>query len=750
MLYTLERQISVILLLAILILVGIGGFAYYNSSLVRKSVELEKHTQNVLLELDETLLFMVDAETDARGFILTGREDFAESYRTSRAKLLENVPELKKLVTESDNTDNDKQISKTNTLETQINEKLAVLDQAVQMRQTKGSDEIVSTLGSQGKVLMDRVRQTAQEIKDEEKGLLQQREAGLTTNLNRAFIFLLSSIVIGIIMLALAEFVVLREIGKRQRAETQLKESNKDLERRVEERTKQLSESELFSRTILNSLSANIAVLDKAANIVAVNDAWEDFAETNAITEQLSRTGVGQNYLSVCGSDLDETLKAVTEKLKPVLDGKSDGFSLEYPCHSPTEQRWFLMQVTPFHGASGGAVVSHINITDRKKAETELAASEEFNRSIVENSPDCVKVLDLDGTTISMNYPGMCLMEIDDFTPFRGEQWTNNWEGDYKRQAQAAVEQAKQGESAFFQGFARTAKGTPKWWDVTVAPVRDANGKVSRLLVNSRDITERKQAESELEKLFLSEQSARREAEIASRQRDEFMATVSHELRTPLNAILGWARLLKQGKLNEETAQKAIETIIRSSETQNRLIEDLLDVAKIVSGKLHLEKVEMSPDDLVNHALATVKPSADAKSIKVNLNSDGNKGEKRISGDPNRLQQVVWNLLANAIKFTPEGGRIDVDLITDDGFTEIKVTDNGIGIKAEFLPFVFERFRQDAANIRRSGGLGLGLAIVRHLTEMHGGMVSAASEGENQGSTFTVKLPIVSKAEART
>ncbi|HEX8369136.1 MAG TPA: CHASE3 domain-containing protein [Pyrinomonadaceae bacterium] len=740
MFYTLERQISIILLVAILILIGIGGFAFYNSHLLHESLKWEKHTQEVLLELDETLLFTVEAETDARGFIITGREDFMESYNASRSKTIENLPQLKKLI-----DDNPEQITRTETLETQISEKINYLDQAVRMRQSEGREAVIAAMGNgQGKALMDKVRQTAQEIKNEENGLLKQRENELNQNLERAFKFLLSSIVIGILMLGLAEFVVLREIGKRQRAETQLKEANKDLEKRVAERTKQLSESELFSRTILNSLSANIAVLDKKGNIVTVNDAWEDFAKSNAGAQQLSKTGVGENYLAVCGSDSDETLKSIAEQLKAVLDRKSDGFSLEYPCHSPDTQRWFLMQVSPFHVATGGAVVSHIDITDRKKAETELAASEEFNRSIVENSPDCVKVLELDGNMISMNYPGMCLMEIDDFMPFRGQQWTNNWEGEYNRLAREAVEKAKRGESAFFQGFACTAKGTPKWWDVTVAPVRDANGKVSRLLVNSRDITERKQAERELEKLLLSEQSARREAEIANRLRDEFMATVSHELRTPLNAILGWARLLKQGKLNEEVSRKAVETIIRSSETQNRLIEDLLDMAKIVSGKLHLEKIEIAPDDLINNALATVKPSVDAKSIKVNLNSDGNRDEKKISGDPNRLQQIIWNLLANAIKFTPEGGVIDVDLTTDNGFAEIKITDNGIGIKSEFLPFVFERFRQDAANISRSGGLGLGLAIVRHLTEMHGGTVSAASDGENKGSTFTVKLPTVS------
>lgn len=251
------------------------------------------------------------------------------------------------------------------------------------------------------------------------------------------------------------------------------------------------------------------------------------------------------------------------------------------------------------------------------------------------------------------------------------------------------------------------------------------------------------QISDEKERLFLGEQAARREAEIANRQRDEFMAMISHELRTPLNSILGWARIIKNGDIDNQTHTKAIETIIKNAETQNRLIKDLLDVARIISGKLTLEVQSANFADLVTAAVESVKPSAEAKNLLIELHIAGTAKEKRINGDIHRLRQIVMNLLTNAVKFTPEGGKIDVSLRENDRQIVLEVKDNGIGISADFLPFVFERFRQDRAVVRKSGGLGLGLAIVRYLTEMHGGQVSVESDGENKGATFKVIFPTI-------
>jgi len=262
------------------------------------------------------------------------------------------------------------------------------------------------------------------------------------------------------------------------------------------------------------------------------------------------------------------------------------------------------------------------------------------------------------------------------------------------------------------------------------------------LQVANRNLLE---SASEREDLLAKEHSARRDAEIANRLRDEFMATVSHELRTPLNSILGWARLLKAGNLDARQSSKAVRTIVKNAESQNRLIEDLLDVARMISGKVELEIENVPVAEFVSHSIDTIRPVADKHHISIDLDVNDAVADKIIAGDRVRLEQVVGNLLTNAVKFSPDGSVINVDVRSDNGSVEIMVRDHGAGISKEFLPLVFERFRQDSATLKQSGGLGLGLAVVRNLTEMHGGTVRAESEGENLGASFTVSLPVAGR-----
>ncbi len=231
------------------------------------------------------------------------------------------------------------------------------------------------------------------------------------------------------------------------------------------------------------------------------------------------------------------------------------------------------------------------------------------------------------------------------------------------------------------------------------------------------------------------------ESQEASRLKDDFLATVSHELRTPLNAVLGWSRMLRTGKIDPETAGQALEVIERNAKSQAQLIEDLLDVSRIITGKLRLDVTSVDPVSVINAAIDAVRPAAEGKSIEIQTMLDPLTGA--VSGDPDRLQQVIWNLLSNAIKFTPKDGKVQVTLERINSHVEITIADTGVGISPEFLPFVFDRFRQADSTLTRShGGLGLGLAIVRHLVEMHGGTVSADSAGADQGATFTIKLPL--------
>jgi PAS domain S-box-containing protein len=257
-----------------------------------------------------------------------------------------------------------------------------------------------------------------------------------------------------------------------------------------------------------------------------------------------------------------------------------------------------------------------------------------------------------------------------------------------------------------------------------------------------QDITERKQAEVVREDLLRREQAARQQAEEASRLKDEFLATVSHELRTPLTAILGWAHILRAGQIDGNSMTRALETIERNARSQSQLIDDLLDVSRIITGKLRLDVRHIDPGSFIEAAIESLRPAAEAKGVRIQKVMDT--GVVSVAGDTARLQQVIWNLLSNAIKFTPRGGRVQVRLERVNSHVEIAVSDTGVGIRPEFLPHVFERFRQaDMGTTRQHGGLGLGLSIVRHLVELHGGTVQAESQGEGQGATFVVKLPVV-------
>lgn len=248
-------------------------------------------------------------------------------------------------------------------------------------------------------------------------------------------------------------------------------------------------------------------------------------------------------------------------------------------------------------------------------------------------------------------------------------------------------------------------------------------------------------ADEEKRQLLQSEQAARNEAERAGRIKDEFLATLSHELRTPLNAILGWAQLLTQGRDDPKTLDEGLEVIERNARVQTQIISDLLDMSRIISGKVRLDMQRVDPAAMIESAVDAVRPSADAKGVHLRVLIDSLAGP--VTGDPSRLQQVVWNLVSNSIKFTPPGGKIEVRLERVNSHVEITVVDNGEGIEPAFLPHVFERFRQaDASSTRSHGGLGLGLSIVKQLVEMHGGSCRAKSPGVGKGSTFIVLLPV--------
>ncbi|HEY9737450.1 MAG TPA: PAS domain S-box protein, partial [Trichocoleus sp.] len=416
-------------------------------------------------------------------------------------------------------------------------------------------------------------------------------------------------------------------------------------------------------------------------------------------------------------------------EVAPRTDGSLGEFlTYKFPINSGTE---VLL---------GGVAV---DITARRQTETALRESEERFRLAARAVAGIVYDWDLQTKSVYRSEGLLRLLGVEPEAAAPTQQWwLERIHPDDFQHFQPTWEALVNSTEDRYSLEYRVRHAQGHWVDILDQGylIRDEQGQILRVLGSSTDISERKRAEAEREDLLARERVAREEAEAANRIKDEFLAVLSHELRSPLNPILGWVRLLRTRKFDQQATDRALETIERNARLQTQLIEDLLDVSRILRGKLALTIAPVDLVQAVEAALETVQLAAEAKNIQIQTHLD--ESLKPIVGDANRLQQVFWNLLSNAVKFTPMGGRVEVRLEVVDSRVEIAIADTGKGIQPEFLPHVFEYFRQaDSTITRQFGGLGLGLAIVRHLTELHGGTVHAHSDGEGQGALFTVSLP---------
>ncbi|MCX7593990.1 MAG: PAS domain S-box protein [Fischerella sp.] len=378
-----------------------------------------------------------------------------------------------------------------------------------------------------------------------------------------------------------------------------------------------------------------------------------------------------------------------------------------------------------------------LDVTERRHTEEALQESEQFLRSIYEGIEAAVFIVDVleDGefryVGINPAHERMSGLESSALSGKTPQQVL------IPEMAEAVTQRYRQcievGKRISYEECL-ILEGKQTWWITNLTPLRDSNSRIYRLIGTCFNINDRKQAELEL-------QQAKEAAETASRIKDEFLTVLSHELRSPLNPILAWAQLLRSRKFDQATTDRALETIERNAKLQTQLIEDLLDVSRIVQGKLNLHFKPVNLVAVIENALEEIRLAAQAKAIQIQTFLDSTPNQ--VEGDSSRLQQVVWNLLSNAVKFTPEGGQVTVKLEYLNCYAQIQVSDTGKGISPEFLPHVFKRFSQESSSTSREfGGLGLGLAIVHYLTKLHRGCVQAESRGEQLGATFTVRLPL--------
>ncbi|MEG4322237.1 MULTISPECIES: PAS domain-containing protein [unclassified Microcoleus] len=506
-----------------------------------------------------------------------------------------------------------------------------------------------------------------------------------------------------------------------------------------------LQESERQFGTLAEASPAAIFRFDLENNCLYVNRRWGE------MTGRSAEEALGMGWLQALHPDDNDRLRREwvqwCEKPEPRGLYQNEGRHV----HPDGSITWYYTQALPYLDSNGtvtGYVGTLIDITDRKQAEKEIRDSEERYRYLAESIPQLVWTANVEGLLLDVNQRWL------DFTGLTlAQAQAEGWPAvvhpeDVSVMGDRWMSAQQEGSPYQAEGRMRRCDGVYRWFLHQAIPVKNESHQVVKWFGTATDIEDQKCLEEQRETILQQEKALRETAEKANRSKDEFLAVLSHELRSPLNPILGWTQLLKSQALNAAQTAKALETIERNAKLQTQLIDDLLDIAGIMHGKMRLNSAPLNLTLAVESAIDTVKTTAAAKSIEIYpvLSDLG-----LVWGDAVRLQQIVWNLLSNAIKFTPNGGRVEVRLersgvscaLCEDRAT-IAVSDTGKGIHPDFLLSIFDSFYQEDVSLtRKYGGLGLGLAIVRHLVEAHGGTITAESGGENQGSTFTVSLPLL-------
>jgi PAS domain S-box-containing protein len=604
-----EKYALLAFLMGLALLIGLSVISYRSLNDLTQTADEVTNTHLVMSKLEEVLSDFKDVVSGYRGYVLRGKDSYLNIYFEGRQNVDLEFQELRNMT-----ADNPRQRLKLDEIERLKQQILRLSEEIVETRRTQGFDSALAMLErDQGQPLMDEIRQRAKEMETEENRLLRLREAAARSSARYTKMALAAGSLVGVLLTTLAILAVRSELGRRKRAEAALRQSNVELERRVAERTAELS--------------------------------------------------------------------GVTRRLQFALGGARLG---AWSVDLPAGRFWADDASKAMHGFEPGQTIDTVE------------------EAVINIHPEDQPVIAARFREAVQNLAELeCEYRV--IMPDGSEQWVA---------ASGQIIQSDLDEPQSFKMFGIV-----------------------------QDITERKQAEDVRERLLNNEQAARQTAEEASRMKDEFLAVLSHELRSPLNAIVGYANLMRDGRYQPEETPRMLDIVLRNARTQEQLIADMLDVSRIITGKMGLNLGPVEPKAVIQSALDVARPAADAKRITFDAEFDPSVGA--IIGDADRLQQAVWNLLSNAVKFTPAGGKVRVRLTRNASYIEIAVSDTGKGIKPEYLPHVFTRFSQeDYSTTRKYGGLGLGLSIVRHVAELHGGSVRAASEGEGRGATFVIRLPM--------
>ena len=521
----------------------------------------------------------------------------------------------------------------------------------------------------------------------------------------------------------------------RQRAEQEVRRANEVLQ----QRTRELSRTLMVLRATLESTTDAILVTDETLKVTEFNEQYIHMWKVPRQALEIGMLGELKEILSRNFADVPGFMARIRE----IAASESESFDLLELKDGRILERY--SKVLSVEGERAGRVWTFRDVTARHLAEI---TSRQLG-AIVASSDDAIIGKDLNSIITSWNFGAERIFgyTADEMI---GTSIMRLIPPDRQDEEKEILSRIRRGERLSHFETIRVGKdGRQLYVSITVSPIKDSSGHVVGASKVARDITDRKRAEEEAEMvnrerlhLLDSEREARSQSERASRIKDDFLATLSHELRTPLNAVLGWANILRHGNLQGEELRQGLDIIERNARVQTQLIEDLLDMSRIISGKVRLDVKMIDLPAVLNEAIETLRATAVAKGVR--LEALRHPFPVPISSDPNRLQQIFWNLLHNAIKFTPKDGKVHVWLQRFDSHVEVSVADTGEGIAPDFLPYIFERFRQgDGSTTRRHGGLGLGLAIVKQLVELHAGTVRVKSDGIGHGATFTVRLPLL-------